>query len=477
MAGVHKDAQDLADRVNAVGDGWSAVRAVGGSHGGRAFVVRHHGRYIARISGHASVLDLALKRAEAELRRKGCPLPRKSITKKEDRMAAPTADERAASDKLRPRLIEAVAGPGQYDFAKQAVELIEASPLEQFGGGVAKSTPIEIASSTLGRFLEGGSFKQTNIDRFTYVLENLNGAAPVEDKTSPTVLEGRTAQAEPEAPPSPDGADLESLRSRLANEEGLRELAEETVAEVERERDEARQLAEAREQARLSLVERVDELAGKAAGLEKRARAKAGGRRGPHREGRGPGDRARPDGGRSRGREEPGRRARRQAGRVDGGTRREPADHGAARQVRRHAPQLRCRRGRADRLGARAAGQADRHRAGGRERLMEDRKSLGRGPSSLELSMKGLERALVKARAIEPELEKVIEDLEVAIVKCAADGVTVRVEMGAEFTAALSAHARDGDGLPMPIWKRTPVEDELAARATDRIAVEAASVS
>ena len=72
-------------------------------------------------------------------------------------MAAPTADERVASDKLRPRLAEAVAGPGQYEFARQAVELVAKSPLEQFGGGVAKSTPLEIANSTLGRFLEGGS--------------------------------------------------------------------------------------------------------------------------------------------------------------------------------------------------------------------------------------------------------------------------------------------------------------------------------
>ena len=105
--------------------------------------------------------------------------------------------------------------------------------------------------------------------------------------------------------------------------------------------------------------------------------------------------------------------------------------------------------------------------------MAEDRKPLGRGPSSLELSMKGLERALVKARAIEPELEKVIDDLQAAIEKCAEDGVAVRVEMGREFTAALTAHAHED----MPLWERPPVEDELAARATDRIAVEAASVS
>jgi DNA repair exonuclease SbcCD ATPase subunit len=257
VSGVHKDAQDLADRVNAVGDGWEAELARGGSHAGRAFIVSHRGSYVSRISGHASVLSLALERAEAELRRRGCPLPRKSITKKkEDRMAAPTAAEREASDKLRPRLREAVstADGSQYDFVKRAVEIIEESPLEQFGGGVAKSTPQEIAASTLSRFLDGGAFKQTNIERFEYVLDRLNGAAP---ETAPAL--GLLSPAE---------ADLEELRQQLADERGLRTLAEDTVAEVERERDAARDLSEKREEARLSLVQRVDELAGKATELE-----------------------------------------------------------------------------------------------------------------------------------------------------------------------------------------------------------------
>jgi hypothetical protein len=251
---IHKDARALAARVNAVGDGWEATIVKGrGKHGGKAYVVRHRGRYVTRISGHASVLSLALTRAEATLRREGCPLPHKSITKKEDRMAAPTAAERAASDKLRPRLRDAVAGPGQYDFAKRAVDIIEASDLEQFGGGVAKSTPLEIANSTLGRFLEGGAFKQTNIDRFEYILERLNGDQP------------QAPEAAPEGEPVEGMADL---RSQLAQEQELRQLAEETVGLVERERDEARHLAEVKEEARLSLVQRVDELAGKATALE-----------------------------------------------------------------------------------------------------------------------------------------------------------------------------------------------------------------
>ena len=126
----------------------------------------------------------------------------------------------------------------------------------------------------------------------------MNGAAPVEDKTSPTVLEGQ----------SPDGADLESLRARLANEQGLRELAEETVTEVERERDEAKALAEAREQARLSLVDRVDELAGRTAELEKELERRPEGGEGPRPDGRDPGGLPRRDGGRPRGGEAAGGR-------------------------------------------------------------------------------------------------------------------------------------------------------------------------
>jgi hypothetical protein len=269
--GVRKEAKELARRVNAVGDGWTAdlqITGGGTSHRGIAYIVRHQGEYVTRISGNPSVPGLALKRAEADIRRHGCPLPRKGITpKKEDTMAAPTAVEKERSAELRGRLQTALNdrfGGDHNAMIATAIEMVEENPeLDQFGKGKS-SAPRDIAWAGLMRFLEGGAFKEPNLERWGYVLDRLNGAeAPA------------TEQAVGPQPvtPAEDEADTdrhltyEELAEQLRLERETRRLAEEVVEDIERERDEARNLVanlegrlESTEAARASLAKRADKL-------------------------------------------------------------------------------------------------------------------------------------------------------------------------------------------------------------------------
>ena len=273
--GVRPEARDLARRVNEVGDGWTArlVSTGGGtSHKGIAYDVRHHGRLECRISGNPSVPHLAFKRAEAAIRRAGCPLPRKGLTpKKEATMAAPTADEKERSAELRPRLLAVLNDRfgGDYNaLIGEAMPLIDDNPeLEQFGKGKS-SSPREIAWNGLTRFLEGGAFKEPNLERWGYVLDRLNGAA------SPDLAGALEAPAEPQpATAAEDEAQddrhltYEQVVEQLGLERDARRLAEEVVEDVERERDEARnEVAQEKakhdqvEAARASLAKRADKL-------------------------------------------------------------------------------------------------------------------------------------------------------------------------------------------------------------------------
>jgi hypothetical protein len=267
--GVRPEARELARRVNEVGDGWTArlVSTGGGrSHKGIAYDVRHHGRLKTRISGNPSVPGLAFKRAEASIRRAGCPLPRKGITpKKEDTMAAPTADEKERSAELRPRLQAALNdryGGDHNALIGRAMELVDENPeLDQFGKG-ASSSPREIAWNGLTRFLEGGAFKEPNLERWGYVLDRLNGA-----EAAAPVAEPQPVTAEEDEAKEDEHLTYEEVVAQLAVEREARRLAEEVVEDVERERDEARNLVankegllENVEAARASLAKRVDRL-------------------------------------------------------------------------------------------------------------------------------------------------------------------------------------------------------------------------
>ena len=282
--GVRPEARELARRVNEVGDGWTAelVRTGGGtSHKGIAYEVKQHGVLVfvegrrLRFSGNPSYPGLAFTRAEADIRRAGCPLPRKGITpKKEEVMAAPTADEKARSAELRPRLQTVLNDRFNGDYNEligAAIEMIDSSELEQFGKGKT-SSPREIAWNGLTRFLEGGAFKQPNLERWGYVLERMNGAAPGPGGLPPAADEGKVATrlgTEPQPPPEKEDEHLtyEQVIEQLGLERESRRLAEEIVEDVERERDEARsdvakfqkQLDEL-ETARASLAKRAERL-------------------------------------------------------------------------------------------------------------------------------------------------------------------------------------------------------------------------
>jgi hypothetical protein len=276
--GVTKEARELADRVNAL-DGYEATIVQGGGHAGLAYIVRREGEYVARFSGHASVGGLALVRAEAELRRRGVPLPRKDVTpKKEILMPAPTKDEKRLSDALRPRVaavLESMGGDtteNRTALSKRAAEIVGRGDGENFGGSSAASAPHEIAAASLKKFLEGGALKMVNLERWTAVERELaagggsNGdradAGEWAIDASATGgggrgLEGGGSGRAGTVPAADEGA--------LREERELRQVAESALEDAERERDEARRgreeaerLAEARESARASLVEQVE---------------------------------------------------------------------------------------------------------------------------------------------------------------------------------------------------------------------------
>jgi hypothetical protein len=257
-----KDAKKLADRVNAVGDGWLAEKVMTGGHGGQAIEVRRHGRFVSRISLHASVPGLALIRAEAELRRAGCPLPRARTPKKEERMPKLTEVEFAANPELKSKIKALLTTRTREQLVTEALVLIEegaeagaCTPLITTGD----KTPRDLATMSLRRLLDQNmGWKQVNIDRWTYVADRLldapgvNGDAPV--GSSPHTLTKTSVGSYPEAAakkavePTPEPTLLEKVVASSPVEEDVDMLqaAEDMLRAAEADRDAAQKLADER---------------------------------------------------------------------------------------------------------------------------------------------------------------------------------------------------------------------------------------
>jgi hypothetical protein len=179
---IHKDFRVLAERVNTLED-WTAELAQAGAHAGRAYVVRHEGEFVCRVSGNPSHPQIALRRAEAELRRLGCPLPRgKTTAKKEDTMPAPSADEYARCEALLPRARKAIQLVGTAD---QLVDL--AIEVARDSGQSLKSR--SNVKKSFQRFLDGKGLIGDNLARFELataaILDAANGAAPALEEPAP----------------------------------------------------------------------------------------------------------------------------------------------------------------------------------------------------------------------------------------------------------------------------------------------------
>lgn len=202
-----------------------------GTHGGKAYAVYKDDKLISRISGHASYGALAVTRAEAELRRQGCPLPRRDVTKKKEvEMPRLTADEEARMPALRTQIQTAEAEMGRAALIERAVNLIAVGAHEGaiIGLDDGNLTPAENLETALHRLLdENKGWKQTNIDRWSYVVERLhetNGGSVAHD------------EAEPPAPTlDTDTVDvLQAAEEMVQAAEAERDVQKQRVTELEK---------------------------------------------------------------------------------------------------------------------------------------------------------------------------------------------------------------------------------------------------
>lgn len=286
---VAKEATQLAKRINDLGDGWECVPKGSGKHGGKAFVVRRFGRFVAQFTATNFNRGVVRSRVEADLRRKGVPLEAVAPSKngKEKVVATPTAESREATRDLLPRLRGVLARMGgdtpqhRTALSQRAVDIIgfrlaqNLNDVEQFGStGEGKTAPIDVARQSLRSLLDQDRMATTkSASRWSTVLDVIesegvelaaqNGDATAVAEPEPTPEPEPEPTPEPEPEPEPEreeeqpqwyADEIRELRERA-------ELAESVVAEVEGERDEARAESQGLREQVIALTREADERA------------------------------------------------------------------------------------------------------------------------------------------------------------------------------------------------------------------------